>query len=295
MLLIVMLGQLYRYKIDEHNHFLRVPKELKVINLGSSHGQYGFKYPKDFKGYNLGVSSQPFYYDLMVLEKYKNNLSENSIVIIPVSIFSFYRGYEIGDLNDKYYSFLDYLQLYKGEKNPYILKKYFPLLFNGKTILSVGKYFFTNIIKGDFSPREVVYPRNLTLEEKIAEADKTSTRHMGLDDEKFTQSSEIGINQLKEILELCKNNNLKPILLSTPQSYLYNERVGERGYQERIYNNLKKINEVFGEEIKYLDYSHDERFEKNLELFSDDDHLNENGAEKFTNIVLEDLKKEGLL
>ncbi|MGL4999563.1 MAG: hypothetical protein ACRC5T_11390, partial [Cetobacterium sp.] len=66
-------------------------------------------------------------------------------------------------------------------------------------------------------------------------------------------------------------------------------------YEERIYSKIKKVNEYFENELIYLDYSHDQRFENNLDLFSDDDHLNKKGAEIFTKIVLEDLKAKKIL
>ncbi|MGL4867400.1 MAG: hypothetical protein ACRC34_03875 [Cetobacterium sp.] len=291
--LIFILGMIERYKVDENNRFLRVPKNLKIINLGSSHGQYGFVYPKDVAGYNLGVSSQPFFYDEAILRKYKFNLKSGGIVLLPISIFSFYMGNEISEYSERYYSFLDYSDIYNGNKTQQKLKNNFPLLYNGKSLIGVAKYFKSNIFKGNFNSLEFPHPKNLTLEEKIVEADTTTARHLGLNDKKFNQSFEIAIIQLKNIINMCKKNNLTPILVTTPQTYLYNERIGKNNYEERIYSKIRKINELFENKLIYLDYSHDERFENNLDLFADDDHLNKKGAEIFTKIVLEDLKSKG--
>ncbi|MGL4999401.1 MAG: hypothetical protein ACRC5T_10575 [Cetobacterium sp.] len=293
--LIFILGMVQRYKVDENNRFLRVPKNLKIINLGSSHGQYGFVYPKESNGYNLGVSSQPFFYDEAILKKYKSNLQSGGVVLIPVSIFSFYMGDEINEFSEGYYSFLDYKEIYEGNKNQQELKKNFPLLYNGNDLRAVIKYFITNISKGDFTPKEPIHPKNLTLEEKIVEADTTTARHLGVSDNKLNQPFEIAVNQVKDIITICKENNLIPILVTTPQTYLYNDRIGEKNYEERIYSKIKKVNESFQNELIYLDYSHDKRFENNLDLFADDDHLNRKGAEIFTKIVLEDLKEKKLL
>lgn len=293
--LIFVLGMVQRYKVDEHNRFLRVPKNLKIINLGSSHGQYGFVYPKEANAYNLGVSSQPFFYDKAILKKYKSNLQSRGIVLIPVSIFSFYMGDKIEEYSDRYYSFLDHTEVYKGNKNQQELKKSFPLLYNGKDLIPVIKYFITNISKGNLTPNETIYPKILSLEEKIIEADTTTARHLGVSEKKFNQSFEIAVAQVKDIITICKENKLTPILITTPQTYLYNDRIGELNYEERIYSKVKKVNESFENELIYLDYSHDQRFENNLDLFSDDDHLNKKGAEIFTKIVLEDLKAKKIL
>ncbi|MGL5056034.1 MAG: hypothetical protein ACRC6A_01510 [Fusobacteriaceae bacterium] len=292
--LIFILGMVQRYKIDENNRFLRVPKNLKIINLGSSHGLSNFVYPKGTNAYNLGFSAQVFFYDEAILRKYKSNLQSGGIVIIPISIFSFYKVYTVvslseNDYSQNYYSFLDYTEIYKGNKNQQKLKKYFPLLYNGNDLKFVIKYFITNVLRGDFTPKKPSYPNDLSLEEKKVQADSTSLSHLAIDKYKDNNMPEIAMLHFKNIINICKENNLTPILITTPQTYLYNERIGENNYEERIYSKIKKVNELFQNELIYLDYSHDKRFENNLDLFSDDDHLNKKGAEIFTKIVLEDL------
>ncbi|MGL5962438.1 MAG: hypothetical protein ACRCZ0_10895 [Cetobacterium sp.] len=296
--LIFMLGMIERYKIDGNNRFLRVPKNLKIINLGSSHGQYGFVYPKDVNGYNLGMSAQVFFYDEIILNKYKSNLQANGVVLIPISIFSFYKVYRTISFSEEtaasqYYSFLNSEQVYKANKNQQILKQNFPLLYNGKSLKLVIKYFITNILKGNFNPLEFPHPQTLPLDEKIIAAEKTVLEHLGTDDYKDNNMPEIAMSHFKNIIDMCKKNNLTPILVTTPQTYLYNERIGKDNYEERIYSKIRKVNELFENKLIYLNYSHDERFENNLDLFADDDHLNKKGAEIFTKIVLEDLKSKG--
>ncbi|MEG0517033.1 MAG: hypothetical protein RR523_15440, partial [Cetobacterium sp.] len=67
-------------------------------------------------------------------------------------------------------------------------------------------------------------------------------------------------------------------------------QVGDFNYRKRIKSKIGRL------KIKpiYLDYSHDARFERDLNLFLDDDHLNEKGAKKFTTIILNDLKQLNL-
>jgi hypothetical protein len=47
--------------------------------------------------------------------------------------------------------------------------------------------------------------------------------------------------------------------------------------------------------VPYFDYSHDERFSRDLSLFFDSDHLNARGAKQFTPVVIADLHEAGLL
>ncbi|MEG1009876.1 MAG: hypothetical protein RSF67_08740, partial [Clostridia bacterium] len=96
----------------------------------------------------------------------------------------------------------------------------------------------------------------------------------------------LNFTYINEILEFCEKKNFKAVMVVMPQSYLYNNQIGEFNYRERIISKIEllKIKPIF------LDYSHDTRFERHLDLFLDDDHLNRKGAKQFTTIILNDLK-----
>lgn len=275
-------SQIYRNYISNYNKFLRVPEKLKIVNLGSSHGFYDIKYPKDINGYNLALDSQNLYYDWKILKQYKNNLEEKAVVIIPISIFSFYGDKDLGDidLNERYYNFLNWNDIYLGNRYKDFLIKKFYAFYDGKALVKTLIYIINSLKDGKLEYKELKWPnKKLTLEEKIKEAEKTTKRHM--------RRTEVHMEYIKNILELCKENNLVSVLITTPQSYLYNERIEDKQYKERIYDKIKSLKKEYS--FIYLDYSRDKRFENNLELFYDDDHLNEKGAEYFTDILLNDI------
>ncbi len=300
----LLVGGLYslswiwsNYRDDMSVKFLELErkniKNLRIVNVGSSHTTYGIKYPENVKGYNFGLPSQTFYYDFEILKKYYTYLTKDCIVVIPISIFSFYSGYDIEYMSKNYIQFLNQSVLIGINKQQYIIGKYFSITQPFTNILKIFKYIYICIKKGIFDKRDTIYEKNISFEEKQKAAIKTSLGHLGITDKKYSHSKEIGINQLINILNFCEQNGLKPILLSTPMTYLYNEQIGEKNYQERIYNNIKEIEKQIGKKYPYLDYSHDKRFINNLEYFSDDDHLNEKGAEYFTEILLNDLRYKG--
>lgn len=272
---------IYRNYISNTNKFLKVPKKLKIINLGSSHGYFGIKYPKNMRSYNLALPSQNLYYDSEILEHYLNNLEENATIIIPISIFSFYNDKDMEDNNDRYYSFLKSKSVYKGSKIKKIELNNFYIFFHPGTILSVGKFLLNSLMNKKLVSKEKEWPKkNWDEKSLIEEANKTTERHL--------KRKIVHTEHLKRILEICRKNRLIPILITTPQTYLYNERITDKNYIKRIYKHIEQLKKEYN--FKYLDYSHDKRFENNLELFLDDDHLNEKGAEKFTKILLKDLK-----
>ena len=276
---IYVFSQFYRNYMSETNYFLRLPKEIEIINLGSSHGMCGIEYPKEIKGYNLALNSQTLHYDLKILNKYKDNIKKGGCIIVPISIFSFY-GLERVD-NEKYYNFLEYSDIIGGNRKTDFLYKNFYIFYNSRVLPGTLKNVFNSIIN-----RKISYQRNKrpvkiwSKEELLEEAIKTTNQHLKL--------KEVNLNYIEEIFKICKEEKFNIILVTTPQTYIYNSIIGKENYQERIYNNILKLKEEY--DFIYLDYSHDNRFENNFSLFYDDDHLNEKGAKIFTKILLNDIK-----
>ena len=268
-------------------------KNLKIINVGSSHTTYGIKYFENIKGYNMGLSSQKFYYDFEILRKYHNRFAKNCIIIIPISVFSFYSGNDVKDISRNYIQFLNQNVLIGINKNEYFLGKYFSVTQPMKRIPKILKYIVISLKNRKFDKKYVVYSKDLSFEEKQKDVVETAVNHLEIYNPKSLSNKKTGINQLINILNFCKEKGFKPILISTPMTYLYNEQIGEKNYQERIYDNIKEVEKQIGKKYLYLDYSHDKRFINNLEYFYDSDHLNEKGAEYFTEILLNDIKSDG--
>lgn len=302
----ILVGSLYglswlwsNYVDDMSVKFLELErkniKNLKIINVGSSHTTSGIKYPDNVKNtsYNMGLQSQRFYYDFEILKKYYNRFDKNCIIIIPISIFSFYNSYDVRDISQNYIQFLNQEVILGINKKEYILGKYFSATQPMIKIFKVLKYTFTSLKNRNFEKKYIVYGKDFSFEEKKKAAVDTVSKHLGVEDTRYRYDKKIGIKQLKEILEFCEEKGFRPVLISTPQTYLYNEQIGEKNYEERIYDNIKEIENKMNKKYLYLDYSHDKRFENNLEYFFDDDHLNEKGAEYFTEILLNDIKSHG--
>lgn len=301
----ILVGSLYTLSWIWSNYadecsvkFLELEKKnirnLKIINVGSSHTTYGIKYPKNIKGYNMGLSSQKFYYDFEILKKYHNRFDKDCVIIIPISIFSFYSGNDVEYISRNYIQFLNQKVILGVNKNEYILGKYFSATQPIVKIPKILKYIVVSLKNRKFDKKYVVYSENLSFEEKQKAAVETALSHLGISKEntKHSNDKSIGINQLTNMLNFCEKRGFRPILISTPQTYLYNEQIGEKNYQERIYDNIKEVEKQMNKKYLYLDYSHDKRFINNLEYFSDDDHLNEKGAEYFTEILLKDIKEK---
>lgn len=226
------------------------------------------------------MDSQPIYYDFQIYKKIKSKLAHNAIIVIPISIFTFYQGDNFNDMNEKrYYNFLDYKQIYNAKYKDFIFFKYF---FDFKEAIEIADRLIKKILNKKIG---FIYPEDLSLEMKTEEATVTATRHLGLSKEYIDSNPEISKEYLKKFIDEIKKDGNIPLLVTTPQTYLYNAIANKKSYDERIYKHLREISDVV-----YFDYSHDIRFENHLEYFFDDDHLNEKGGRLFTQILLEDVR-----
>ena len=276
------LSKLDMKYVSDIRFFLNVPNKIKIANLGSSHGRYGIKYNNVKNAYNLGLSSQNLYYDSKILEQCLAHFEKSCKIIIPISVFSLYNGKSLEDtfLNERYYLFLDYNDVIGGNKFRSLLYKNFYLFINPKEIPRVLNFLLECIKKKEVIIKELEYvEKNWSKEKLIADTNKTVKIHL--------EKKELHLEYVKSILEICIKNNLEPILITTPFTYIYNEKIGDKNYEERVYKQICELRKEYN--FIYLDYSRDKRITNNLEYFSDGHHLNEKGAEYFTEILLNDI------
>ena len=108
-------------------------------------------------------------------------------------------------------------------------------------------------------------------------------RHFENKDEYFEEEKK---QYLIDLITLCKENNITPVLITTPFTVYYNQYVSADFLYE-FYTVINDIALEYG--ISYYDYSHDERFQTNLKYFGDADHLNPDGAVYFTGLLTEEV------
>lgn len=260
--------------------------EINVGNLGSSHGAYDFVYT-DLQNaglicFNFANTSQSYDYDYAILRQYGQYMAENSVLFIPVSYFSFnnevVNEQEAEALSVRYYHFLspEYIPNY----DPYV-----DLITNRLPILSAGK----DIIKlfPDLDTALTAHASNdgIDVEEFARRAQERYSRHFDKKEEYFLPER---IEELYSIINYCKENQITPVLITTPFSQYYTEQVSQDFLQE-FNATVTKIASDTG--VNYYDFSHDDRFSTHLEYFSDSDHLNETGAVYFTYILWRELEE----
>lgn len=285
------------WKASFHNaeRFNNVPDGIKLCNIGTSHGCWGFKwedYP-EYNAFNFAVSGQPYFMDLIMLKHFENKIEKDAIVLIPVSFHQIYKYWE-ESFAENYHRFLSKQEYPFWNNETYLKTNLFPVINNGI------RPSFNNILND--IPEEKVdrfyfderWTKWLTEEEMKKLVDEHGAQWYL---NNFNESSyPKNFDAVCKIVDFCYAHNWKPVFITVPVYDYFYEAFGEMApyIKKGFYKFSADLAEKYPE-IPYWDYSHDEEFSPYIELFMDDDHLNLYGAEKFTARIIEDLKRADYL
>ncbi len=258
--------------------------EIHVGNLGSSHGAYDFNYShiqeRGYICFNFANTSQSYNYDLAILHEFGQYMLEDSVLLIPVSYFSFnnevINSTEAQAMSVRYYRFLSPENI--PDYDPYVdlVTHRIPVLSAGKDIMKLlpeRNTVLTAHAAGD----------GIDEEEFARGAAERYSRHFDNKDEYFMPER---IEELRSIISYCKAHKITPVLITPPFSKPYIDLVSQEFLQE-FQETVTGI--VADTDVSYYDYSRDERFYSNLIHFSDADHLTEEGAAYFTDILCDEV------
>lgn len=265
--------------------FTNINKNYDIINLGTSHGN-SFNYNMyKIDGGKFHRRGNSIYYDLQNYYYLKPHLKDSAIIILPLSYFSFGldenstdRG-EINPFVNDFYRYLPRKSIYS-----YTPKR------EADVYLNEIKLNFFNLFEKSKKKEKIEISeldRNEILLDKVSKRVE-SHKKMGM-----YSSPQPNIAYLSELILDAKKNGYKPILVTTPYFKRYNEEFGNTWIKEHYYKYIDTLINQY--QLVYLDYSDDERFSPNIELFKDPDHLNQIGKEKFSKVFFQDLNELGIL
>lgn len=92
------------------------------------------------------------------------------------------------------------------------------------------------------------------------------------------------LSYFESLIRESKDSGIKLVIVASPIWY---------GREKAQFEPLLEICSQEG--IPFYNYSNDDVFVRNDELFKDGTHLNDHGADEFTKIMAYELKKKGLL
>jgi hypothetical protein len=282
--LIFMAGFLfYRTNIPSSisKRIQKTEEKLEIINLGTSHGS-NFDY-RDcaLNGLRINKAANTVYYDLQnyLYLNNQNYLSEDALIIIPVSYFAFGLDENRSDrypnksFVNEYYYYLPTDQIFSFSMDKKVRL----------TILNIQDNFQDLIESEEVQIKKKKKPINITDSTLNSQAISRVKHHRKLGE----FSSQKSYRYLETLIEEIISNNHTPILVATPYHYSYNENFGKDWLNIHYFSIMKDLSVKYN--ITYLDYSHDERLVCETNYFANSDHLNPEGRKVFSSILFNDL------
>ncbi len=276
--------------------FESVPDEIEIAAIGSSHVGMHFKFDvvPELNAFNFGLMGERYEDDFKILRKYSPHFKKGAVVILMIEYFEITQW--VTDLPERRPF---YYRMYDREDIPnYTFKE--DLIFSKLPVLSAkGK--LMKIIN-DIPPEEMYLislpslAKPLIAEEDVLKLHADQMYKMVMDRDAGQDGYEKNMAGLTKMIDFCLERGFRPVLVASPiTTYLY-DRFAQN--KEFTADYARFVNEVLQKypDIKFLDYTQNPEFKADLNLFSDAlDHLSTAGAEKFTKLVVEDIKKNGLL
>lgn len=262
---------------------------LDIVNTGSTSGKFAFNYDcLPVKAANWAMGPQTFMADLEILRNYSSFLKpDGATVLIPLCPFSCLGGSCLY-MPDKYYSILNMASIPYGNYKKAIEVKdkqrsplmHYPLMAIPRDI----KYLFVkdnkeymdenkmrdnadNMMKGWMFEFSIIdFKDELILKNKDAYEDS--------------------VKALSDIIDFCTERSFRPVIVLPPVTKFLAEKFTPDMLNLFVYNFVEKANK---QSVTFLDYWNDPEF-SDPKLYRSAFFLNSNGARKFTERVLRDLK-----
>lgn len=257
--------------------------KVKIWCFGSSHVYFGIN-PNYFskESFNSGHVSQGIKFDHYILKKYINETNLLETVIIPISYFSLWLNLEKWSES---WRVPNYHIHYGCNDIKFALR--FKIVNERKPFNRAVKSFLK--MQNDISCSELGWGTSCSFENKSPEwkeSGKTACeRHTvkKLDDD----IQEINEEYIMDICSICKNKNVKVILLTTPTYHTYYELLDSVQLSKTI--EFCRQTENMFDNVSYINLLKDNRFTD--DDFYDADHLDDLGAKKLTLILNDTIEK----
>ncbi len=262
----------YSYK----NEWLKANGEnVNTLILGSSHTYYGLK-PDILSDsvFNLANISQTPEYDLILLKKALLLCPNLKRIIIPVSYFTFrdpelengvdwrlclnYKIHMDIDVHSdfsKYNFYISDFDTYCGKLRNLVL----PRQMNRCDTLGFGLGFVTDSRERNWQEKGRDRAESLTIPSE-------------------TRPREV-VSVMEELLELCRDNGIECILVTTPVWVSFRENIDMEQYRQ-MKELTDRLVRKYG--LRYFDFFNSTQFGEGD--FHDSDHLSDSGAEHFSRI-----------
>ena len=269
-----------------------IPKDLLLANTGNSHGMFAMDYsvfPASVPTYNFAMESQSVVYDEKLIRYFEHHFAaQDAVLFVFVDLVSlWYEETNEADFqakNDRYFPIL-------GAKNMRFRTTF-------ETILH--RYFYAMTCMDRWT--QTLFQ----IEDQGAESNPQLTRysreeigrmraahhlaHILAADGAVLPQNETNIAALECLLAFCKENGIRPILLTNPYHRSYTKNIPEV-VTEAVTARVEALAEAY--DVPWWNYYDAEPIHGDERYFTDTDHLSEEGRELFTEMLKQRLLEEG--
>ncbi len=290
-IILILLTDYYLVQKDpffykrKYENAIEQSDSIKIIALGNSHALNAIN-PKAFNlyTYNLANANQSLYFDKRITLALLDKMQNLSFVLISIDYHSLYFSSQgVRDVWSHYGHGIKY------EDNSYFYERISPTLFgySPKVVLYILKEDLlkkNNLESQYFRGHEPLEDRDLNRFNQSSYSQRAQTFN-----NMITKNKELRVEivkDLKHFIEILKENNVTPILFNSPTYSQYNKELDEKMYEE----NEKIIKQIADDyNIEYWSFMNSELFSKSD--FNNPDHLNTQGALKFSQILNDSIKQ----
>ena len=263
---------------------------IRIWIFGSSHSYNGIR-PDCFEkmAFNSSHVSQSLKYDAFIFNKYIDRADSLEWVILPLSYFSL--PYDLEDSKEEwriknygvYYNCPYYITLLKYHFE--IIGTYSSVRSQIKRVVDYLRY-GTNDIKCDSTGVRVENVKENRIANWWENGKERAIYHTYNLHEKQS-TIERNLVYLQCIIEKCKERHVNVLLVTMPASRLYYDNIDSEQYEFMI--NVCQDFESRYPNVHHLNSLKDNRFDN--DDFFDGDHLEKNGAEKYSHVIDEFIRQ----
>lgn len=273
----------YNYK---SNYMSEHASEIECLILGNSHSAWGIApnyFP--FKTFNLAFAGQPLIFDELLLEKYINKMTSLKYVILSTSYCVPYYDFEHdeNDVSTRIYPiYFDIYPDYDEWKYHFEITASHPRIILSRLANMLSSTELRCLEYGNYTEQ--------CLSDTIQLSNLAALKHNDFYRrvcDSLPVIYEKNVGALKKMVNLCEEKAIHLFLVIPPHTVSYLNNLNPQMKNETL-SLLQDISQ--SSNVCVLNYSNDIRFLDNRN-FSDEDHLCQQGSEKFSKILNDTIQK----
>lgn len=266
------------------NNYLKAHgQEIEVLILGSSHVYFGVN-PDLFTRncFNLAHIAQTPEFDLKLFQKYQDQLTNVKVLLYPISYFTLFWDLQSSAESWRMKNYTIYYQLDAARSvNDYAELLSIKPKLNYQRVID---YYTKHKSEIAVTPKGWGFNCLAQYSQNLEESAPVAAQRHTLPTHQFYPKNS---NEVDQLLQLCKQQDIKVILFFPPASEPYRKLVDPKQLQmtyQKIDTFLNKFSNC-----TFLDFFADTTFIR--QDFLDADHLNDQGAIKLSHKLNQEINK----